>query len=841
MPAATVTGPTLPQYRPPRRTGGAGGGGTVGPPGPTGPQGPPGPPGATGAQGPPGPAGAGSEILTGPGAPIETVGAPGDFYIATDADVMYGPKTAGGGSYGPAERGWPTYVPPNTGGNPFDIGDKFTFTTAGRITALRFYRNTGPTTHTAYLWRPDGTLAATVTSTGEAAAEGWVEVALSTPFLVAQDEQLIVARDVLAPENTKYASTPPPASASPSFTWVAAVYTTTPSTFPDQSLTSQYHGTDMVFEPAAAVVWPVALEAGVGPQGPPGPQGTPGATGPPGPGVAAGGTTGQALTKTSATDYATAWTTLPTSLPPTGAAGGDLVGSSYPAPTVAKLNGAALGVTTPLARGDLLVGNATPALVRLPLGSASYVLQSNGTDVVWGTSLGGPPSGAASNDLGGTYPGPTVLKSTGDFTVGGQLLATTGTDPIIWGPSLVKARLLSSLGNYFEVSTNRTLGGVQDDNTKPSWWLRFRVDTDVWQVIRAGPAAGAVGLLTVNNNGRVTIAADPTGAFDVATKQYTDTKLPLAGGTLTGPLNATTGTDPIVWGPRPIKGRLGGAAALDYVWLAINQNNAGSQDDTAKPSWSIWLRADTDNFSIQHKAAAGSALAFLTMDNAGQVTLPGISGTTNAFLTWGSRTIRHRLIASPTGDACVWSANYAGTGGPRDDTAKVAWLTSMYSDIDQWRIDHLDAAGTSKLFMFLNATADLTLGHTAGTSGNLFIQGNTAQKNSGTTWANPSDPRLKQDIAPYLAGLAEIAQLDPIMYHLKADPSGPRAIGFDASAVRDVLPECVSTRRMKLDPADEEETDDVLVFDIHPILVALVNAVKELGARVATLEAATHA
>jgi len=37
MASATITGPPVPQFRPPRRTGGAGGGGTVGPPGPAGP------------------------------------------------------------------------------------------------------------------------------------------------------------------------------------------------------------------------------------------------------------------------------------------------------------------------------------------------------------------------------------------------------------------------------------------------------------------------------------------------------------------------------------------------------------------------------------------------------------------------------------------------------------------------------------------------------------------------------------------------------------------------------------------------------------------------------------
>lgn len=71
-----------------------------------------------------------------------------------------------------------------------------------------------------------------------------------------------------------------------------------------------------------------------GPTGPAGPQGAPGTPGTPGVGVPTGGTTGQQLQKTSATDYATAWVSPPTSLPPSGAASGSLAGT-YPAPTIA--------------------------------------------------------------------------------------------------------------------------------------------------------------------------------------------------------------------------------------------------------------------------------------------------------------------------------------------------------------------------------------------------------------------------------------------------------------------------------------------------------------------------
>jgi Collagen triple helix repeat (20 copies) len=50
-------------------------------------------------------------------------------------------------------------------------------------------------------------------------------------------------------------------------------------------------------------------DGATGATGPQGPQGNPGTTGPAGPGVPTGGTAAQILTKTSATDYATAWQT----------------------------------------------------------------------------------------------------------------------------------------------------------------------------------------------------------------------------------------------------------------------------------------------------------------------------------------------------------------------------------------------------------------------------------------------------------------------------------------------------------------------------------------------------
>jgi len=139
-----------------------------------------------------------------------------------------------------------------------------------------------------------------------------------------------------------------------------------------------------------------------------------------------------ALAVTDAKVNDVAWskvTGAPSSFPPSGSASQDLSGS-YPGPTVAKVNGAALGTTTPLARGDLLVANATPALSRLALGANGTVLQSNGTDAIWTTPPGGPPSGSASNDLSGSYPGPTVARLNGQTLTKGDIYYVSATPAI---------------------------------------------------------------------------------------------------------------------------------------------------------------------------------------------------------------------------------------------------------------------------------------------------------------------------------------------------------------------------------------------------------------------------
>ena len=118
---------------------------------------------------------------------------------------------------------------------------------------------------------------------------------------------------------------------------------------------------------------------------------------------------------------------------------------------------------------------------------------------------------------------------------------------------------------------------------------------------------------------------------------------------------------------------------------------------------------------------------------------------------------------------------------------------------------------------------EVNIGTSALPDFNLTVNG-TACKPGGGSWSVMSDARLKNISGNYDKGLDEIAALQPVKFFYKAGnpfelASDQEQIGFVAQEVQKIFPEAV-----------QQTKSGYLDFNMHPVNVALVNAVKELKA-----------
>jgi hypothetical protein len=142
------------------------------------------------------------------------------------------------------------------------------------------------------------------------------------------------------------------------------------------------------------------------------------------------------------------------------------------------------------------------------------------------------------------------------------------------------------------------------------------------------------------------------------------------------------------------------------------------------------------------------------------------------------------------------------------------------------------------------------------TGGTAFIiSASSASKPGGGPWAATSDARVKNVISDYNRGLTEIESLGrPVLYsylgndtprppasntvpypespHHQVATDGTRFVGLLAQECG-AMPEMVNRCAGYI---DGKAVDDLLTLDTTPLVFALVNAVKELSARVVALE-----
>lgn len=156
-------------------------------------------------------------------------------------------------------------------GNSIELGVRFSVNTPGSVTGVRFYKNPFDVgSHTARLWRIDGTLLATATFTGESAS-GWQQATFPSPVAITPGTMYIASyhsNGLFAADYNFYSADRTSGAltaASPAGSGVNGVfaYGSTPA-FPSQGYANTNYWVDVVFARAggAGTLAPTATADG---------------------------------------------------------------------------------------------------------------------------------------------------------------------------------------------------------------------------------------------------------------------------------------------------------------------------------------------------------------------------------------------------------------------------------------------------------------------------------------------------------------------------------------------------------------------------------------------------
>lgn len=308
--------------------------------------------------------------------------------------------------------------------------------------------------------------------------------------------------------------------------------------------------------------------------------------------------------------------------------------------------------------------------------------------------------------------------------------------------------------------------------------------------------------------------------------------------------SVTTGTSNTAMGADALRNNTAGDenTAVGFNALRITQGNGntaiGAQSGVAST-------ISSNATAIGYRAYAGRSdvviLGGVTGENGATVTSDVGIGTTNprsrlevistsiitAPLTEGTININSNSPqAINAGSSITLSAAITATGAASRVMATVEGRKSNATDGEQsgYLMFKTNNNGTLSERIRVTSLGDVGIG-TATPGGLLELSLNEGRKPGTNTWTIPSDERLKTIHGAYTKGLTEITKLNPITYNYKntgektfePDVLNTEFSGFSAQQVQQVFPEAVGT-----------DDDGYLNLNIHPILIASVNAFKEL-------------
>jgi len=272
----------------------------------------------------------------------------------------------------------------------------------------------------------------------------------------------------------------------------------------------------------------------------------------------------------------------------------------------------------------------------------------------------------------------------------------------------------------------------------------------------------------------------------------------------------TTGNNNVATGLGSISANTTGSDNTATGTSSLSQNTTGS-NNTATGTSSL-----SQNTTGGYNTATGLISLYQNTTGAGNTAMGPASLYTNTTGGYNTSLGYSAGYSNSTGSNNTFLGTNAGNVGSANNLTNATAIG-------------YNTQVTASNTVILGSGANVGIGTTAPTH-KLTVIGNATKSLGGTSWAVYSDTRLKTIAGTFDAGLNEVLKLQPIRYRYKKDnplhlPNESEHIGFSAQEVQKIIPGAIS-----------ENSQGYLMLNSDPILWAMLNAIKELTAKVSEMD-----